>query len=227
METKAFRQKVTASDLANKELVIAACTLAEKRHNGQRRKSGELFIEHPLAVGDLLLDIGQSAEVVAAGVLHDVPEDTKTTLQEIEKQFGQTVALLVNGVTQQIEPGTDEVTRKRVYYFKLIAMVQTDWRIMLIRLADRLHNMRTLRSLSKAAQKRIARETLEVYIPMAYLLKNWFVDFDFQTIYPWLGELQHLSHQYLDGTGLDGLVDLVTNGCQIEQDRLKQEVGGQ
>jgi len=218
----ALKEKVALSNLPGKELVIRACEFAERRHADQFRKSGEPFICHPDAVGHLLFDISQSAEVIAAGVLHDVVEDTSTRLDEVGQIFNDKVSFLVNGVTQEKICGADKVGQKRIYYHKLVAMLRTDPRIIIIRFADRLHNMRTLDSLPAENRQRIARETLEVYIPLALLIKNWFPDFPFQDISHWLGELYSLSYKYL-GITLD---DLIQRGCEIEGGSVLEKMVG-
>tara|TARA_Y100001970_G_scaffold294330_1_gene450683 strand:+ start:10925 stop:13219 length:2295 start_codon:yes stop_codon:yes gene_type:complete len=152
----------------NNNLIYKAFTLAYKAHYGQFRASGEPYIIHPIAVADLLKEIGASKSVIAAGLLHDVVEDTGIPLSTIEKDFGQEVKILVEGVTKlggihftnRTEAQAENLRRM------FLAMAR-DIRVVLVKLADRLHNMRTIEWLDVERQKRIARETREIYAPLA------------------------------------------------------------
>lgn len=153
--------------------IADAITLASTAHEGQRRKSGEPYIIHPLAVAAELIEWKMDADSVLAGILHDTVEDTTLTLEEIEARFGADVAFLVDGVTkvgrarsgmksldQYLPQTTDNLT-------KLLIAVGQDVRVIIIKLADRLHNMRTLEHMPQEKQKKIARETMEVFAPLA------------------------------------------------------------
>jgi GTP diphosphokinase / guanosine-3',5'-bis(diphosphate) 3'-diphosphatase len=144
---------------------------AESAHRGQIRKSGEPYILHPLAVADILVDLHMDATTVIAGLLHDVVEDTNVTTQDLEDKFGRTCALLVDGLTklEKIEFKSKEEAQNENYRKMFIAMAQ-DIRVIIIKLADRLHNMRTLKYKSEESQRRISEETLEIFCPIAHRL---------------------------------------------------------
>ena len=155
----------------NKDKILDALDFATKSHAGIKRKSGEPYIIHPIAVCQILMDNHLDFSTLMAGLLHDVVEDTEITLEEIEKRFGKTVAKLVDGVTKidkitlERENLTEDDSRKRL----LLAMGE-DIRVIFIKLADRLHNMRTIKFLKPARQIAIAKETQELFIPIAELL---------------------------------------------------------
>ncbi|HSG78910.1 MAG TPA: RelA/SpoT family protein, partial [Acidimicrobiia bacterium] len=140
-------------------------------HAGQFRKSGEPFITHPLAVTLILAEYGMDAETLAAALLHDIVEDTELTLAEVREQFGDVVAELIDGVTKldRIKFSNREEAQAATIRKMVIAMAR-DVRVLLIKLADRLHNIRTLSALSEEKQHRIASETIEVYAPLAHRL---------------------------------------------------------
>jgi guanosine-3',5'-bis(diphosphate) 3'-pyrophosphohydrolase len=149
-------------------LLAAAFDFAYQLHDGQFRATGEPYIIHPIAVASLLRDIGASAGVIAAGFLHDVVEDTEVTPEEIEQQFGSEVRALVEGVTKL--GGIHFTNRTEAQAENLRRMflaMASDIRVVLVKLADRLHNMRTLSALKPEKQLRIARETREIYAPLA------------------------------------------------------------
>lgn len=155
----------------NKDKILSALEFATKSHEGVVRKSGEPYIIHPIAVAQILVDNQMDYSTVMAGLLHDVVEDTDITLDEIEQRFGKTVAKLVDGVTKidsitvKENNLTEDDSRKRL----LLAMGD-DIRVIFIKLADRLHNMRTISFLSPERQIAISRETQELFIPIAELL---------------------------------------------------------
>ena len=155
-------------------LIGAAFEFAAEAHKDQKRKSGEPYIIHPLCVAIILADLELDKETIAAGLLHDVVEDTIMTTEEIEKEFGPDVALLVDGVTKleniPLSSGTETDARLEMQaenLRKMLLAMAKDIRVILIKLADRLHNMRTLKYKSPESQKRIARETLDIYSPIA------------------------------------------------------------
>jgi RelA/SpoT family (p)ppGpp synthetase len=149
-------------------LLAAAFHFAFQLHEGQFRASGEPYIVHPVAVADLLRDIGASATVIAAGFLHDVVEDTEVTPEEIEAHFGAEVRALVEGVTKLGGIHfTNKTEAQAENLRRMFLAMASDIRVVLVKLADRLHNMRTLSPLKPEKQQRIARETREIYAPLA------------------------------------------------------------
>lgn len=150
-----------------------AIDFATQMHGGQKRKSGEPYIIHPMAVADTLIDWGMDMDTVIAGVLHDTVEDTEATLEEVESLFGRDVAFLVDGVTKvsQARAGMRDLAsylpQTKDNLSKLLIAVSQDVRVIIIKLADRLHNLSTLRYISPEKQQKIARESLEVFAPMA------------------------------------------------------------
>ncbi len=156
-------------------VIERAFDLAERAHHGQQRASGEPYIGHPLAVAAILHELKLDHETVAAALLHDVVEDTQVGLERIRKDFGSAVAKLVDGVTKMdaIDEytgtvlGTPDERRQVDRLKKLLLAMANDVRVVLIKLADRLHNMRTLHYLREASRRRIARETLDIYAPLA------------------------------------------------------------
>ena len=154
--------------IENPHLIANAFELAYKAHNGQFRASGEPYIIHPVAVADLLREIGASPSVIAAGLLHDVVEDTSIPLSEIENVFGSEVKILVEGVTKLGGIHfTNRTEAQAENLRKMFLAMAKDIRVVLVKLADRLHNMRTIEWLSEERKKRIARETREIYAPLA------------------------------------------------------------
>lgn len=160
-------------------LIEKAYGIAYNAHKQQVRKSGEPYIIHPLCVGIILADLEMDKETIAAGLLHDVVEDTIMTDEEIETEFGSDVALLVDGVTklQQLQFGggqedrtPDKLEVQAENLRKMFLAMAKDIRVILIKLADRLHNMRTLKHMPTEKQQRIARETLDIYAPIAQRL---------------------------------------------------------
>lgn len=148
-----------------------AYEFAEHAHHGQVRKSGEPYILHPLAVADILVDMQMDVTSIIAALLHDVVEDTTVSLEAVQDKFGRTCAMLVDGLTklERIKFKTKEEQQNENYRKMFVAMAQ-DIRVILIKLADRLHNMRTLKYQSEESQRRIADETLEIFCPIAHRL---------------------------------------------------------
>jgi GTP diphosphokinase / guanosine-3',5'-bis(diphosphate) 3'-diphosphatase len=152
-------------------LLRRAFAFASDKHGPQKRKSGEPYLSHPLEVAHLLADIGLDLVSICTGLLHDVVEDTGVTVKEVEKEFGPDIARCVDGVTKLGRLGYQSSEARQAENFRkmLLAMVE-DIRVMLVKLADRLHNMRTLRYMSPEKQQSIARETVEIYAPIALRL---------------------------------------------------------
>ena len=153
---------------ANLEMIERAYLVAKEGHEGQTRASGEPYINHPLNVAAILAELQLDDKTIAAAILHDVVEDTLFTLDEIEDMFGEEIALLIDGVTKigKIYFKTKEQQQIEAYR-KLIIATAKDLRVILIKLADRLHNMRTLKFMREDKRKRIAKETMELYAPLA------------------------------------------------------------
>ncbi len=182
---RAVRANHPKADLA---LIERAYAVAEHWHTGQMRKSGDPYITHPLAVTTILADIGMTEPTLVAALLHDTVEDTPYTLEALRADFGDEVALLVDGVTKldKVQYGASaqaETIRK------MIVAMSRDIRVLVIKLADRLHNMRTLRYVPAASQERSSRETLDIYAPLAHrlgmnTLKWELEDLAFATLHP-------------------------------------------
>ena len=153
---------------ADVELVRRAYAFSEKAHAGQTRRSGEPYLQHPLAVAGVLTMLRSDVTAVAAGLLHDTLEDTLATPDELEKEFGKDVMHLVDGVTKIGKIPFRNYEEKQAENFrKMVLSMADDIRVVLIKLADRLHNMRTLEHLQEARRRQIAQETLEIYAPLA------------------------------------------------------------
>ncbi len=170
------------------DIVRRAYALAYVAHRGQHRQSGEPYITHPVEVAIILIDLQMDTSTIAAALLHDVVEDTGVSLESIEEHFGEEISQLVNGVTKLsvLEARTKEEAQVGTYRKMFIAMAD-DPRVVLIKLADRLHNMRTLGATPQEKQMRVARETLEIYAPLASRLGIWRIkseleDLAFKTI---------------------------------------------
>jgi GTP diphosphokinase / guanosine-3',5'-bis(diphosphate) 3'-diphosphatase len=166
-------QKLISSYLTSDEVekVTRAYEFSAKAHEGQHRKSGEPYIHHPLEVARILADMHMDYPTLAAAILHDVIEDTPTLKDEIQKKFGKGVAELVDGVSKLTQITFDTIEQAQAHNFrKMLMAMSNDIRVILVKLADRLHNMRTLGALSAEKRRRIARETLEIYAPIAQRL---------------------------------------------------------
>lgn len=175
---------------ARKKLITRAYDFSMKAHAGQKRRSGADYIQHPIAVAKILAGIGMGGKTIAAGLLHDVPEDTTVTLADVEKEFGNEIANMVDGVTKL---GKIKLRGSHEEYFlenlrKMILAMASDIRVIIIKLADRLHNMQTLEFNPPEKQIRIARETMEIFAPIANRLGMGEVK----------TQLQDLAFKYLD-----------------------------
>lgn len=193
-KTSLKRYITNDEDLA---LIDKAYEYAKAFHEGQMRKTGEPYITHPLAVADILSEYRTDPTTIVAGLLHDCIEDTAATFDDIKKRFGEEVAVLTEGVTKlgqykfkgsQNEEAEKQKAQAQNYQKMLLAMAK-DIRVIIVKLADRLHNMRTLDSMPEVKRKRIAKETLDIYAPLAhrlgmYILKAELEDTSFKYLYP-------------------------------------------
>jgi GTP pyrophosphokinase len=173
---------------ADIRLIERAYDVAAHQHRDQKRKSGDPYITHPLAVATILAELGMNQETLCAALLHDTVEDTDYTLDELRGEFGDEIAALVDGVTKLDKVKYGEAAEAETVRKMVVAMAR-DIRVLVIKLADRLHNMRTLRYLPRAKQERKARETLEIFAPLAHrlgmnTLKWELEDLAFATMYP-------------------------------------------
>jgi len=172
------------------ERVREAFEYAETAHKGQKRKSGEAFITHPVAVADILADLHLDGATIAAAVLHDVVEDTPSSMAEVRLKFGDEVAEIVDGVTKldQVQFKSRKEAQAESFRKMMLAMVR-DIRVIMVKLADRTHNMRTLGSMPPEKRRSVARETLDIYAPIANRLginsiKLELEELGFRTLYP-------------------------------------------
>lgn len=209
-----------------------AYALAEKAHEGQVRFSGHAYITHPLETACILLPLQPDEETLIAALLHDVPRDTEVPLKVIEKEFDRTVARLVSGTEKlgmiKMQKGESQVEVWR----KMVLAMAKDLRVVFIKLAERLHNMRTLEYVAVEKQKRIAEETLRVYAPIAsrlgiYSLKSELEDLAFRFLNP--REYEELSKQFLEGGSLhqryiDEAKSVLTN--LLNQEGIEAEISG-
>ncbi len=182
---RSVRQSHPKADLREIERAYA---IAEECHRGQQRKSGDPYITHPLSVATILAELGMEPATLCAALLHDTVEDTDYTLALLTTDFGDEIALLVDGVTKLDKVHYGDAAQAETVRKMVIAMAR-DIRVLVIKLADRLHNMRTLRYMPQAKQERTARETLEIYAPLAHRLGmntvKWELeDLSFATLYP-------------------------------------------
>ena len=189
--------------------VLKAFELADKAHEGQLRASGEPYIMHPLAVAEILAHLQIDHITLMAALMHDVVEDTSYSKEDLEEMFGSEVAFLVDGVTKlnQFQYETKE-DRQMENYRKMILAMAKDVRVVVIKLADRLHNMRTLKHMRSDKQKRIAKETLEIFAPLAHRLGIFNVKW----------ELEDLSFRYLEPEKYYDLVDQMKQKRQARED---------
>ncbi|WP_336659746.1 RelA/SpoT family protein [Leucobacter sp. USHLN153] len=185
---------------ADLSVIERAYAVAERAHRGQKRRSGELYITHPIAVAQILADLGVAPVAIAAALLHDTVEDTEYTLDQLTQEFGEEIAMLVDGVTKldKVKYG-DSAQAETVR--KMVVAMSKDIRVLVIKLADRLHNARTWGFVSGDSAKRKAQETIEIYAPLAHRLgiqsmKTELEDLSFAVLKPKLyAEIQNLVTQ--------------------------------
>jgi GTP pyrophosphokinase len=199
----------------NEDLAVLrdAYTFAAEHHKDQLRDSGEPYMVHPLAVTELLLDMQMDLVCLETGLLHDVVEDTSVNLEEIRKRYGAEVARVVDGVTKigKLNLHSREERQAENMRKMLLAMV-TDIRVIIVKLADRLHNMRTLASLSRERQERTSQETLDIYVPIAHRLGMGKIR----------GELEDLSFRYIDPESYSELIAQIESKRQANEESLEQ-----
>jgi GTP pyrophosphokinase len=190
------------------ELVRRAYSYAAEAHEGQRRVSGGPYIEHPAAVATLLAQLGMDPATIAAAMLHDVPEDTDRTNDDIRREFGDEIARLVEGVTKLSQfSGKSSDERQAENIRKMFLAMADDLRVVVIKLADRLHNMRTLGALPLDKQQRIAKQTMEIYAPLAHRLGIWQIKW----------ELEDLSFKYLEPEHYRELAELLASRRAVRE----------
>ncbi|NLK44885.1 MAG: bifunctional (p)ppGpp synthetase/guanosine-3',5'-bis(diphosphate) 3'-pyrophosphohydrolase [Tissierellia bacterium] len=194
-------------------LIIDAYHFAESAHEGQKRNSGEKFFIHPVNVAMILADLNMDTDTIIAGLLHDVIEDTNITYEEISEKFGDEIANLVEGVTKlkKLKYKTKQENQAENLRKMVLAMAN-DIRVIIVKLADRLHNMRTLEYMSDEKRKEKALETLEIYAPLAHRLGISKIKW----------ELEDLSLRYLDPVNYYDLVDRVSKRRQEREEYIKE-----
>ena len=198
--------------------VEKAIELAKTAHEGQKRKTGEPYIVHPMAVMKILEEWGMDEDTIIAGVLHDTVEDTSVKLDDIKQEFGESVAFLVDGVTKLSEArsGMHDIDtylpKTRDNFLRLMIALGADIRVLIIKLADRLHNMRTLAALSPEKQKKIAKETLEVFAPLADRLNMGLLRV----------ELSDLAFRYVDPKRFEELTEMLDEYNKTSEKSLKK-----
>lgn len=185
---------------ANLELIEKAYNISKQAHEGQARVSGEPYITHPVEVGCILAELEMDESSIAAGILHDTIEDTTFTYEQVKKEFGEEIAELVDGVTKLTKiPYTTKQEIQAENFRKMFLAMAKDIRVIIIKLADRLHNMRTLKFMTKDKQLQKARETMEIYAPLAHRLGMHKIKW----------ELEDLSFRYLDEKNYYDLVEKI------------------
>jgi GTP pyrophosphokinase len=212
-----FTDLVKKADyLSEKDLALLtkAYETAARAHLDQNRLSGEKYIQHPLNVADILVDLRLDAETLATAILHDVVEDTYVTLPDLQKEFGKEIAKLVAGVTklEKISMYSAEQVQAENIRKMLVAMAE-DIRVVLIKLADRLHNMRTIEALPEVRRMRMARETMDIYAPLAHRLGIWQVKW----------ELEDLAFSQIDPAAYAEIVSLI-KGKRKEREAFVTEI---
>ena len=214
-------------------LVRRAYFYAEQAHDGQRRRSGEAYVTHPLAVANILADMHMDHQSLMAAMLHDVIEDTGIAKEALTAQFGETVAELVDGVSKLTQMKFETKAEAQAENFQKMAMAMArDIRVILVKLADRLHNMRTLEVLAGEKRRRIAKETLEIYAPIAnrlgmHAMRIEFEDLGFKAMHPMRSERIRAAVRRARGNRNE-IVDKIEQSlihC-LERDDLQGEVVG-
>src|SRR5687768_7019445 len=201
----------------NETLIRRAHEAATAAHEGQLRTSGEPYITHPVAVTHYLATLQMDAETLAAALLHDVPEDTDIPITELEKRFGREVARLVDGVTKLSKFGSARTMEEQQAenIRKMFMAMAEDVRVVIIKLADRLHNMQTLQYLAPEKQARIARQTMEIYAPLAHRLGMWQIKW----------ELEDLAFKFTEPEKFRQLVEMLADRRRVRESFVNKSIG--
>ena len=195
------------------ELVRRAYAYGEEAHGEQKRVSGEPYFTHPIAVAMLIAELGMDPATIAAALLHDVPEDTPRTNEDIRRQFGEEIGRLVEGVTKLGRlQGQSRDAHQAENIRKMFLAMADDLRVVVIKLADRLHNMRTLAPLAPEKQRRIAQQTMEIYAPLAHRLGIWQIKW----------ELEDLAFKYLEPERYKELAEQLAARRQVRERYIDQ-----
>ncbi|MBR6942117.1 MAG: HD domain-containing protein, partial [Fibrobacter sp.] len=185
-------------------------------HDGQYRKSGMPYTEHPYEVAKILADLKQDQATVLAGLLHDVVEDTPHTLNEISELFGEDTAFMVDAVTKiTAVQEASKTAQKASTYRKLITAMAKDPRVIMIKIADRIHNMRTMRYMKPEKRKAIAQETLDIYVPLTHRFG----------LYKLKTELEDLSFKYVNPDEYQKLVDALIENKEKRENYVQSVIG--
>ncbi|MCM1545128.1 MAG: HD domain-containing protein, partial [Ruminococcus sp.] len=205
---------------ADIDRVMKAYELASSAHSGQKRRSGEPYIIHPVAVAQILADMCMDADSICAALLHDVVEDTEYTAEQIRAKFGETIEQLVDGVTKlgQISVNASQEEQQNENVRKMFLAMSKDIRVIIIKLADRVHNMRTLRFMPEEKRRYKARETLEIYAPIAHRLG----------IRAFKEELEDLAISFLDPVAYKEIANTLETQVESRQsflENIKTQIG--
>src|SRR5579883_396732 len=210
--TEKVRRYMPQADLG---LLERAYEFAARAHGDQKRVSGEPYVEHPYAAACILADMQLDLPSICAALLHDVPEDTDVTLVEIEAEFGPEIARMVDGVTKLSRISWDTLEEKQAENLrKMFLAMAEDARVVLIKLADRLHNMRTLAPLPEGKRRKISQETLEIFAPLAHRLGIW--------EFKW--ELEDLAFQYLEPDRFREITTLLAGSRALREEYISGAV---
>lgn len=197
------------------ELIGRAYDKAREMHDGQLRKSGEPYLIHPLAVAEILADLGMDEDTIVAGLLHDVVEDTDYTSEELREEFGEEVELLVDGVTKLGSLKFESKEQRQAENLrKMFLAMSKDIRVLIIKLSDRLHNMRTINYMTEQKMIDKCKETLEIYAPLASRLGIYAMKF----------ELEDIALKYLDPEAYYGLVEKVSERKEKREEAIRQVI---
>ena len=200
----------------NREILEDAIAFIAEAHSGQYRKSGMPYTEHPYEVAKILSDLKQDQATVLAGLLHDVVEDTPHTLAEISERFGDDTAFMVDAVTKITAAQQESKTaRKAETYKKLISAMAKDPRVIMIKIADRIHNMRTMQYMKPEKRKAIAQETLDIYVPLTHRFG----------LYKLKTELEDLSFKYVNPVEYQKLVDALIENKEVREKYIQDVIG--